>query len=101
MNGIFAMCRHCRTQMVAPMDRAGRVAVCSACERPLRLPTMAAELRSDHTYPAPLAAKPEEEAAEHLRVIRRYVGWLLVLAAAPVVSGLVAAAAWVVLWLGS
>lgn len=95
MNGTYVMCRYCRTQMVAPVDRVGRVAICSTCERALRLPMMTAELQDGHAYPAPLACRPEEETAEHLRVIRCYVGWLLVCAAVPVVLGLGAFGLWI------
>jgi uncharacterized membrane protein YccC len=37
----------------------------------------------------------EEEVAEHLRVIRQYVGWILVLLALPVLGTLVGLAVWV------
>ena len=107
-------CRRCHSKMAAADGQAGGLVKCPNCDRIIKVP----QLEPSAWYQATGAPRPKPQsvppglpavleltaadwATEHLRVIRQYTGWLLVLVAAPVVLWTAALLLWLLVWLSA
>jgi hypothetical protein len=90
---IHVTCRWCRWSLAAGDNQIGEPVKCPVCDRVTKLPGPL--LRFFVGQPPPAAAGLKgvlgltqvDWTVEHLRVIRLYIGWLLILAAAPLAVG--------------
>jgi hypothetical protein len=74
------------------------------CPNCAKMTVVQAVAPTSATRPAPTQAEPDvrdDQAVEHLRAIRCYMGWLLAIAAAPLVLTGLAVAVWLAGWMSS
>lgn len=92
---ITVTCGSCRKRMVARDSLAGTYVKCSGCGKPALVPDESDELPANPSLGPAGELTEADRQLEHLRVIRLYLGWLLVVVLlVPALCWLAAAALW-------
>jgi len=89
-------CEGCGLKMRVGDGHLGHRFKCAECGKHFGVPSWIEKTRDDPSLSPPVVLRGTDAAVEHLRVIRLYVGWLLVIATLPLVLMGIAVAVWLI-----